>query len=97
VRSAFEDKSLRIPCHPKIRADLRAIKKETTAAGNLRFTADRGRNGHSDRFWALALARHAAGKRQEGITGVEGIRIAGNAPSRFGRGFAWWVGNRHNR
>jgi phage FluMu gp28-like protein len=59
VRSAFEDKSLRLPGDPLIAADLRAIKKETTAAGNIRFTADRSKSGHSDRFWALALALHA--------------------------------------
>lgn len=59
LRAAFEDRSIRIPNMPKIRADLRAIKKETTASGNIRFTADRGKNGHSDRFWALALALHA--------------------------------------
>lgn len=59
VRSAFEDRSVRIPNDNFIRADLRAVKKETTAAGNIRFTADRGKNGHADRFWALALALHA--------------------------------------
>jgi phage FluMu gp28-like protein len=59
VRSAFEDRSARIPSDPLIRSDLRAIKKETTASGNIRFTADRGKNGHSDRFWGLALALHA--------------------------------------
>jgi phage FluMu gp28-like protein len=62
VRAAFEDRSVRIPNDGLIRADLRAIKKETTASGNIRFTADRGKNGHADRFWALALALHA-GKR----------------------------------
>jgi phage FluMu gp28-like protein len=60
LRAAFEDKTVRIPSDPFTRADLRAIKKETTASGNIRFTADRGKNGHSDRFWALALALHAA-------------------------------------
>ncbi len=60
VRAAFEDRSVRIPNDPKVRADLRSIKKETTAAGNIRFTADRGKNGHADRFWGLALALHAA-------------------------------------
>jgi phage FluMu gp28-like protein len=60
VRAAFEDRTLRIPSDAKIRSDLRAIRKETTASGNVRFTADRGKNGHSDRFWALALALHAA-------------------------------------
>lgn len=59
VKASFEDRTVRIPNDPAIRADLRAIKKETTAAGNIRFTADRGKNGHADRFWGLALAKHA--------------------------------------
>ncbi len=59
LKCAFEDKNIRIPKSDEIRADLRGIKKTTTAAGNVRFEADRGKNGHSDRFWALALALHA--------------------------------------
>lgn len=61
VRSAMEDRKLRIPYDPKIRADLRSVTKQTTAAGNIRFTAERTPGGHADRFWALALAKHAAG------------------------------------
>ena len=61
-RTCFEDLNIRIPADPKLRSDLRAIKKETTASGNIRFSADRGENGHSDRFWAGALAIHARGK-----------------------------------
>ncbi len=60
VKAAFEDLNLRIPFDRDLQADLRAIKKETTAAGNIRFSADRSENGHADRFWALALALHAA-------------------------------------
>lgn len=60
VRAAFEDRALRIPNQPELRSDLRAIKKETTPSGNIRFTADRGNNGHADRFWALALSLYAA-------------------------------------
>jgi len=59
VRGKMEDRKLRIPYDPTIRADLRAVTKETTAAGNIRFTAERSEAGHSDRFWALALAIHA--------------------------------------
>lgn len=59
LRSAFEEMRVRIPDEKFITADLRAIKKETTMAGNIRFTADRGPGGHADRFWALALALHA--------------------------------------
>ncbi|MDO8940892.1 MAG: terminase family protein [Methylicorpusculum sp.] len=66
VRGMMQDKKLRIPYTPQIRADLRAVTKVTTAAGNIRFTAERSENGHADRFWALALAVHAA---QNGTTG----------------------------
>lgn len=61
VRAAFEDRAIRIPYEDdKLKSDLRAIRKETTAAGNVRFAADRGEDGHADRFWSLALALHAA-------------------------------------
>jgi phage FluMu gp28-like protein len=60
VRTAFENRLIRIPNDDYVRADLRAIKRETTFAGNIRFAADRGKNGHADRFWALALAIHAS-------------------------------------
>lgn len=60
VRTAFEDRAVRIGfADDKLVTDLRAIKKEVTASGNVRFAADRGAGGHADRFWALALALHA--------------------------------------
>lgn len=70
VKAAFEDLNLRIPFDRKLQSDLRAIKKETTSAGNIRFSADRSENGHADRFWALALAIHAA-KGSEGVCRME--------------------------
>lgn len=79
VRAAFEDRTIRIPESKEIRADLRAIKKETTTAGNVRFTADRSVNGHSDRFWALALALHAAGHK--GVI-LPPMRVPGGRHSR---------------
>lgn len=60
VRGAMQDGKLRMPYKPEIIADLRAVTKVTTLSGNIRFTAERSENGHSDRFWALALAIHAA-------------------------------------
>ncbi len=64
TRAAFEKKTVRIPGDQFIRADLRSLRKEATSSGNLRFTGERTKNGHADRFWALALALHAA--RQAG-------------------------------
>ena len=60
VRGAMEDHTLRIPDDPVIRADLRKVQKLVTAAGNIRFVAESTPDGHADRFWALALAVHAA-------------------------------------
>lgn len=60
VRSAMEERTLRVPYDRFIRADLRSVTKQVTAAGNIRFTAERTPDGHADRFWALALALHAA-------------------------------------
>lgn len=60
IRGAMEDRKLRIPYQPEIRADLRAVTKTISSAGNIRFTAERDENGHADRFWGLALAKEAA-------------------------------------
>jgi phage FluMu gp28-like protein len=60
TRTAFEKKTIRIPADKWIRADLRSLRKEATASGNIRFTGERTSNGHADRFWGLALALHAA-------------------------------------
>lgn len=59
LKGAMEDRLVRIPDDPRIRADLRKVQKTTTTAGNIRFVAESEGDGHADRFWALALARHA--------------------------------------
>lgn len=56
TRRMFEDRRLRIPTSGTIRNDLHSVKKTVTAAGNIRFDAERTAEGHADRFWALALA-----------------------------------------
>lgn len=60
-RRKFEDRLIRIPQDRKLRDDLHSVKKITTAAGNIRFDAERSQDSHADRFWALCLAIHAAG------------------------------------
>lgn len=57
---AFEDHALRNPKSEVVRKDFRKIKKLRTASGNARFEGERDKDGHADRFWARALARHAA-------------------------------------
>lgn len=62
LRAAHEDKRLRYAPDPKLRADLRGIKKETTASNNIRFVGE-SEDSHCDRFWAKALALHAAASK----------------------------------
>jgi len=61
VKRLLEERRLKLPYDPTIRAALGAIKRYITPAGNVRFDAERtDQTGHADHFWALALALHAA-------------------------------------
>ncbi len=61
LRRLFEDKLVRIPGDDLVREDLHAVRKSVTSAGNVRLDVERSdTDGHADRFWALALAYHAA-------------------------------------
>lgn len=68
VRASLEDRSCRIPDDAEIASDFRSIRKETSAAGNIRFTAENNSTGHADRFWGKALARHALKTKSLGFT-----------------------------
>jgi phage FluMu gp28-like protein len=60
-KNAIEDRRTRIPADETVRESFHSICKEVTAAGNIRFDADRtDATGHADHFWAFALAEHAA-------------------------------------
>lgn len=60
LRRRFEDRQIRIPIDRDIREDIHSVKKVATSAGNVRFDAEGSEDSHADRFWALALAVHAA-------------------------------------
>jgi len=60
LRCAFEDKTIRIPDHRLLAADLHSIRKTVTASGNVRFEGERTNDGHADRFWAACAAIEAA-------------------------------------
>lgn len=58
LRTAFQNQKLRIACDDRLRADLRGLRKEVTASGNLRFAGEAG-DSHCDRTWAKALRQYA--------------------------------------
>jgi phage FluMu gp28-like protein len=59
LRADFEERRLRIVRDDRLVADLRGIKKEVSASGNIRFLGESG-DSHCDRFWAKALRQHGA-------------------------------------
>lgn len=60
LKQRFEDRAIRIPNRPELRADLHSVKREVGSTGAPRLVAERSDIGHADRFWALALAAAAA-------------------------------------
>lgn len=74
LRHALQERRLRIPADPQIRADLHSVRREPSEGSHIRLSAARSSHGHGDRFWALALALHAA---------EPGGRPGGNRPLHF--------------
>jgi phage FluMu gp28-like protein len=72
-KRVFEDRQTRIPSNRKIRDDLHSVKKITTAAGHIRYDADRNEGSHADRFWAKALALHAGRTNFSGPAEYESV------------------------
>lgn len=87
LKAAFEDRTLRLPDDRALIADLRKIRKTTTAAGNIRFEAERDSDGHADRFWALALAVHAGATRAVPFAAAFPSNVAGRLNKRRRRLF----------
>jgi phage FluMu gp28-like protein len=83
VRGRLEDRRLRIPADAAIRADLRSVGKSVSASGHVRFTAERSKDGHADRFWALALAINAAAQASQLVcSGFRSASSEGRGDSR---------------
>jgi phage FluMu gp28-like protein len=74
VRTAFEDRIVRIPDDERFIGDLRMIEKETVG-DHVRYVAtddDDEADSHADRFWAFALMLHA-GKASGRVPSFESV------------------------
>lgn len=58
LRTAFQNRKLRIAADERLRADLLGLRKEVTPAGNIRFAGE-SPDSHCDRTWAKALRQYA--------------------------------------
>lgn len=64
LKTKFQDKLIRIFPDADLREDIHAVRKIVTEAGNIRLDSS-ATDGHSDRFWALALAVHASVEKEK--------------------------------
>ena len=60
----FDERLIEIPADARLRDDLRRPEKVTSPGGRVSIAASRDGDGHADRFWSLALAVRAAGRRE---------------------------------
>ncbi|MHC4698742.1 MAG: terminase large subunit domain-containing protein, partial [Planctomycetota bacterium] len=60
LRIAVEGRRIRIPNDERIRNDWHSVERSLTESGHFRLSAPRKEGSHADRFWAAALAVHAA-------------------------------------
>ncbi len=59
LRRVMEERNFLVPDDDAIRSDFHSVHRTMTAAGNPRFEGE-SEGSHADRFWAAALAVHAA-------------------------------------
>ena len=62
---AFENEDVSIPRDRDLISQIHSIKKTATDAGYSRYDTEKNEKHHADRYWALALAVHAAGIMRE--------------------------------
>ena len=60
LRTAFEDRRVRIPHLVELREDLHSVNRGVTANGSITYFAPTLKGGHADRCTAMALAVHAS-------------------------------------
>ena len=83
LRLAIESVRIRIPDDRLIRNDWHSVERSVTSTGHFRLAAPRREGSHADRFWAAALAVHAA---EAGAGAIESISIR---PLQFARAGIW--------
>ena len=77
TRQIIEDRHIIVPEHEVLKNSIHSIKKMVTAAGNIRYDADRTEaTGHADHFWGLALAIHAKTGGDSGPTWAESADLS---------------------
>ncbi len=73
LKHRFEQASIRIPDTLEIVADLHNVQRGYSLNGKPLFFAKADKSGHSDRFWALALANYACKNNENKMSVIENL------------------------
>lgn len=85
LKRRFEDQTIRLPVDEVVRNDLHSVRWDVTAGGAGRFVVSGAGDSHADRFWALAMAVHAA----EEAAPAARMEFASAGTLRFARDGIW--------
>jgi len=83
LRIAVENRRIVIPSDERIRNEWHSLTRTVTESGHFRLDAPRQEGSHADRFWAAALALHAADVPSGNIEALE------TRPLHFARTGTW--------
>ncbi len=79
VRGAMERRELLVPDDESIRRDFHSVRRTYTDTGKQSFDAERGKDGHADRFWSCALALDAQREAWDGLRAAD-VKTTGEKP-----------------
>ncbi|MCH9845097.1 MAG: terminase family protein [Alphaproteobacteria bacterium] len=74
LKQHFQNRTIRIPACKKLRTDLHAPQLITSNGGTAKIAASHSKDGHADRFWAMAMAIEAAETQAISVINYQGVR-----------------------
>jgi phage FluMu gp28-like protein len=76
MKILLQKRAIKLPRQRDLVAQIHSIKRRVLASGNVAFDAERTKNGHADKFWAVALACQKERHLPRGHIEI-GVRILG--------------------
>lgn len=82
LKVRIQRRQLPLPTDRDLNYQLHSIKKKQTPGAHISFDSEASKNGHDDKYWALALAVHAASQVIVQAAGVQ-IDVSGSIGGRL--------------
>ena len=76
MKILLQKRAIQLPRQRDLVAQIHSIKRRVLPSGSVAFDAERTKNGHADKFWAIALACQKERNLPRGPIEI-GVRILG--------------------